>query len=88
MSDHGWSKELPHVPEPSLHILALWKSWVLLYGFPYVVGWQVWSQEETKERLQQTKFLMPTGLRVRRQADHMGKTQDGQEPEDGVRGRL
>lgn len=19
MSDHGWSKELPHVPEPSLH---------------------------------------------------------------------
>lgn len=32
--------------------------------------------------------LMLTGLRDRRQADHMGKTQDGQETEDGVRGRL
>lgn len=88
MNDQGWSKELPNVPEPSLYILALWKSPVLLYGFPYVVGWHVCPQEKTQEKLQQTKFLTLTGLRDRRQADHMGKTQDDQEPEDGVRRRL
>ena len=54
-------------------ILSLWKSLVLLYGFPYVVGWQVWSQEETQERLWQTKFHTVTRLRDRRAGRPHGK---------------